>query len=380
MKITSATLLLVFGLTLTSMAQWTTSGTDIFNSNTGNVGIGTSTPSSKLDLQGLNVSFRMYKSLFSGKEDLTKGRLEIKADIADQGFTALSSLNRFGSADEDLIYTLQHPIGNSVSWGIVESWRGAGLLVSASGPDLHPLLFGINRVEKARIATNGNFGIGLTSPSFLLDVNGTVRATSFVTVSDQRLKRDVRKLETPLQKILQLSGYYFKYSNERAKERNFPTGESIGFMAQNVREVLPQLVHEDSDGFLTVDYQSVIPLLVEALKELDNKISKVQELYLANLPNEKNRNPLFKDAFINQNSPNPLTNLSIVEYFLPYEASSGMVGIYDFHGNLIKSHQIQTKGKGTLEFSTEGMQPGMYFYTLIVDGTNVETRRLVVSK
>jgi trimeric autotransporter adhesin len=264
--------------------------------------------------------------------------------------------------------------------GIVESWRGAGLLLSASGPDLHPLLFGINRVEKARIATNGNFGIGLTAPSFLLDVNGTVRATSFVTASDQRLKKDIRKLETPLQKISLLNGYYFKYSNEKVKERNFPAGESIGFMAQNVKEVLPQLVQEDADGYLTVDYQSVIPLLVEALKEIDNKVNKVQEQYLSNLPDEKNRNPLFKDAFINQNSPNPLTNFSKVEYFIPYEAGTGEVGIYDFHGTLIKSYNLLTKGKGTVEFSTDGMQPGMYFYTLIIDGVNVETKRLVVSK
>jgi hypothetical protein len=123
---TTFTLLLVFGVILTGSAQWTTSGANIFNSNTGNVGIGTSTPSSKLDLQGLNVSFKMFKSLFSGKEDFTKGRLEIKADVADQGNTALVSLNRFGSTDEDLIYTLQHPIGNSVSWVLLNHGAGQG--------------------------------------------------------------------------------------------------------------------------------------------------------------------------------------------------------------------------------------------------------------
>jgi hypothetical protein len=177
---TSFTLVLVFCAILTTSAQWTTSGSNIFNSNAGNVGIGTSSPSSKLDLQGLNVSFRIYKSLFSGKEDLTKGRLEIKADVADQGFSVLTSLNRFGSTDEDLIYTLQHPIGNSVSWGVVESWRGAGLLVSASGPDLKPILFGIDRVEKARLTSDGNFGIGTTLISnpngYKLAVNGKIGA------------------------------------------------------------------------------------------------------------------------------------------------------------------------------------------------------------
>lgn len=169
-------LLVIFPFT--SFAQWTTSGSNIFNSNTGNVGIGTSSPVSKLHLNGLNVTFRMHKSLFTGTESSTKGRLEIKADAADQGLTALVSADRFGTTDEDLIYTLQQPIGNSVSWGVIESWRGAGLLVSASGPDLKPLLFGIDRVEKARLHSNGNFGIGTSTPAFKLDVNGIINATA----------------------------------------------------------------------------------------------------------------------------------------------------------------------------------------------------------
>jgi hypothetical protein len=150
--------------------------------NTGKVGIGTITPSSNLEVAGINSTIGLHKIQFKSTESENKGRMEIKSDPNDQGNLYSTSLNRIGDSSEDLLFGLQQPIGNSTSWNILESWRGAGLMVSASGPDLMPLVFGIDRVEKARVAGNGNFGIGTTNPKSKLQVeNGDIYLNSLTS-------------------------------------------------------------------------------------------------------------------------------------------------------------------------------------------------------
>lgn len=103
----------------------------------------------------------------------------MRNDPGDQGIVYSTELDRLGDTSEDLLFGLQHPIGNTTSWGILESWRGAGLMISSSGPDLNPLLFGIDRVEKVRLTGSGNFGIGTINPNSRLQVeNGDVYISS----------------------------------------------------------------------------------------------------------------------------------------------------------------------------------------------------------
>ena len=152
-----------------SSAPWLINNGNVFLSS-GNVGIGTSNPSSRLDIQGVNAGVRLFKTDIKSNESEGKGRTELKSDFSDASNAYLTSLNRFGDQSEDLIFGLQQSIGNSVSWNILESWRGAGLMVSSSGTESKPLLFGIDRIEKMRINGNGNVGIGTDAPKTKLHI------------------------------------------------------------------------------------------------------------------------------------------------------------------------------------------------------------------
>jgi hypothetical protein len=98
-------------------------------------------------------------------------------------------------------------------------------------------------------------------------VGGTVTASS-----DENLKTNVKTLENALDKVLNLRGVEFNY-----KEHG---GKSIGFIAQEVEKVIPELVSTQNDEndvqLKSVAYQNFVALLVEAIKELKTEIDKLK--------------------------------------------------------------------------------------------------------
>lgn len=93
---------------------------------------------------------------------------------------------------------------------------------------------------------------------------GTISATDFNTTSDITLKDNIQILENPLNKINQLSGYTFNW-----KKDNRP---AVGIMAQEVEQVFPEMVTTGADGYKRVNYDALVPVLIEAVKELSKKI------------------------------------------------------------------------------------------------------------
>ena len=104
---------------------------------------------------------------------------------------------------------------------------------------------------------------------------GEIRATNNITAffSDARLKDFEGTIPNALEKITKLSGYYFK-ENEVAKQLGYENDErQVGVSAQEVQAVLPEVVTKApiDDKYLTVWYEKLVPLLIEAIKELDDK-------------------------------------------------------------------------------------------------------------
>jgi hypothetical protein len=142
-------------------------------------------------------------------------------------------------------------VGNiGVFVGDLSPFGAAAFVVNRSGTNKHFLHF----------ATNGN-------AVFYVDQNGRPFGTGgYAELSDARYKRNVSTFENALDAILNLRGVSFEWDTEKWKERGLPTGKQIGFIAQEVEKVLPELVTTDAKGYKTVSYTDAVPVLVEAIK------------------------------------------------------------------------------------------------------------------
>ena len=110
---------------------------------------------------------------------------------------------------------------------------------------------------------------------------GEVRATSDITAyySDARLKDFHGVIENPLDKVMQLNGYYFT-ENEKAKELGFDNDRiQVGVSAQEIEEVLPELIKDApiGHGYKTIDYGKLTPLLIEAIKQQQEHIDNLKK-------------------------------------------------------------------------------------------------------
>jgi len=165
--------------------------------------------------------------------------------------------------------------------------------------------------EKMRITPNGNVGIRCTAPSQPLEVNGSTRiSTGALGVnvapnatagridasndivafsSDRRLKDNIQTIQCPLYKLQNLSGFLYNWNKTANQLAGYETGSKyVGLYAQEVQSVLPEAVKLapfDNDGqdtsisgcnYLTVQYEKLVPLLVEAIKEQQCQIEELK--------------------------------------------------------------------------------------------------------
>jgi hypothetical protein len=114
---------------------------------------------------------------------------------------------------------------------------------------------------------NDTFQVKNDSQDTIFSVDGTGKASAFeyYAPSDAKLKKNVHKITDALDLLQKLQGVTFDW-----KKSNQPQGTNYGFIAQEVAEHFPSLVHQRSDGYLAVDYSKVVSILVESVKDIGN--------------------------------------------------------------------------------------------------------------
>ncbi len=112
----------------------------------------------------------------------------------------------------------------------------------------------------------------LSNSTGILTVNGTNYP------SDARYKKEISTLQNALQKIIAIRGVEYFMRTDEFPEKHFDTKLQVGLIAQDVEKVLPQAVQTDNEGYKSVDYAKMVPLLVEGIKEQQKKIDELKAL------------------------------------------------------------------------------------------------------
>ncbi|MCP9763977.1 tail fiber domain-containing protein, partial [Lacihabitans soyangensis] len=208
-------------------------------------------------------------SLNSDERVEINGRLRIRDSTSTAGVWFNNSANGIG-LDNGAFYGLQNNISGLEKAGI---WIGSAWR------------FTINRVG------NANF-------------TGTVTATGFPIASDFRYKKNIQPLENTLSKVQKIVGVSYDLRKDEFPEKNFSDKPQIGFIAQDLEKIFPEMVFTDEKCYKSVDYARLTPVLVEAMKELilknqtlenknqtlESRLDKIEAMLSAIQPNTENLN------------------------------------------------------------------------------------------
>ena len=120
-------------------------------------------------------------------------------------------------------------------------------------------------------------------------VSGTLTVASIVSVSDERYKRNILPLQLSLDKVERLTGVSYEWKTEEYAGKGFKEGKQIGFIAQDVEKVFPELVLTGADGYKAVAYDKLVPVLVEAVKEQHKEMKEKDIQYETSLKDKDAR-------------------------------------------------------------------------------------------
>jgi hypothetical protein len=254
-----------------------------------------------------------------------------------------------------------------------------------------------NRVTIDPISNNGG-DLGLNTNWNTLHVT-QIYSSNQIQPSDEKLKQNIKSLDSALIKINKLKGlkYDFKTSAFSGRSDTFKSiaissrfmKNQIGFMAQDVQKVFPEIVVFDSLRMeYGIKYTSLIPYIIEALKELSSEVDSIRKLIPGkksslksasitdNLVNSEIKSP----AWLGQNSPNPFNQNTSISYYLPEITKNAAIYIYNMEGNQVKVIPVYSNGNGSVTIYGNELKPGMYLYSLIADGKEIDTKRMILTE
>jgi|GEM_PF-1777646 hypothetical protein len=257
-----------------------------------------------------------------------------------------------------------------------------------------------NPTTKHWIVSSG----GYSNHNFWAETWGAVNAHQYFTLSDQRLKENLRPVDNSDAIINNINSYYYDFKKGFNGSEYYDSAKytnRVGFLAQEVQELAPNLVNQlDEKGLLAVDYQSFIPILTQYVKNQNKRINDLEEALLiccASLqsvqPKETIETNDGQETIINEALkveeliakksvqqlkvvPNPNKGSFEITSEIPIQPNQ--ILITNLSGELVNDFSSIPVSSKSIQINLQGNRAGVYFVHLLENGNILESKKVVV--
>jgi hypothetical protein len=252
-------------------------------------------------------------------------------------------------------------------------------------------------------------------------INGPATATGFAaTTSDENFKKEINDITNANDLLMQLNPKSFYFDTLNQYGFNFSNRKQYGLIAQQVENILPELVSDklkpatvDTTGaivnpsvnYKTLNYDAFISILIKGhqeqnaiishqdsmINELNNRLNNLENcINSLNLCNQNQPTQMaqpttgqtitlntVQSIVLNQNVPNPFAEQTVITFSLPENIQKANILFYDSNGKMINNVDIKERGNSQLNVFANDLSTGIYTYTLVADGQIVATKKMV---
>lgn len=222
---------------------------------------------------------------------------------------------------------------------------------------------------------------------------GATTSASYMSPSDYRLNDNIEAINGgSLDNLLRMNVVKYDYKQREVETDSGMVGlydekspilthKHYGLIAQELQKIYPDLVVEDEEGYLSVNYVEIVPLLIHSIQELSAKLDEANKSIV--LRGEGGTGIETQDALqteLFQNTPNPFTEKTTIHCTIAETVSQAMLYVYDMNGKQIAEYPVVERGDAQVVIEGNSLDAGMYMYSLIADGNVIDTKRMILTK
>jgi Chaperone of endosialidase/Secretion system C-terminal sorting domain len=286
-----------------------------------------------------------------------------------------------------------------------------GVLGYALGTGTGTRNFGVYGIASG-LSTGINYGVYGNAPvganSWAGYFQGNVFSTGLYIGSDAQIKLNVNTETNVLPNIMRVRPVTFNYDVAQYKELNLSPEKQHGFIAQELAVIFPEVVKSsrysipNSEGiegssktFLSVNYPGLISILFRGIQEQQAQIEALRQTVIAanTVPTtpETGRGGQDRQVVTSsgtfdvskfslaQNTPNPFSSSTTIRYSIPDGMRNGVIAVFDLTGKMMMQFN-GLSGRSQVTIDGNSLQAGMYIYTLLAEGQEVISKKMILTR